>query len=836
MIKLFLILILILAPIARGGTRIWAFAPIQIFTLAALLYSVFKMSVNREIRIKRTPLDIPIVLFLLIFIASWFNSSYAHASIMEFIKLFTLASIFYLTVNFVNTKEDIKKVLNSVLIAATAIALFGILQYIGAIGRSWWAKETFLSATYVNHNHFAGLLELTIPLSIGMFLSEKTFGKKSLYLYSILILCSAFLLSMSRGGWLSLSIAMFFMIMCISMSGRLRFTKKTGIAILFLIIVVGVFAIKAADKNLLADRVSSYGDLDFSGRLGIWKGSLSMIKDNWLLGTGPGTFIYSFPKYRLAGMNMLVNYAHNDYLHVLSDLGIFALAIMAFIIFTILKKAVKTYRVAKSSFKMWISLALGTGILSIAIHGIGDFNFYIPANAILFTVFSAFVFNLSSRKEKEAEPLVIKYGVALRLVLTALVALIIFISGSLAADMCRIGSQKALSNNRSEQAEKMMFLATKIYPLNHKYYYELAKIYDRNADTKRSEGSYKRSVALNPLDAWSWIGLADNYYRRHRVSVSSGDAIGLADLAYRKALELDPLNSYYIKKFAKFLIETGETKLSSNLYKKASYAESKSETLSKNPAMFADGESYQEKADLSFFAQDINKALVFYEMAEHLLEDSDKAKLGQVRCYLKMSLPREAFDKFKELTRAAGYKSVLFASLGDYYLRKGFKRTARRFSERSIALDPKNPEGYQLRYKVLEQFNDVSTILDFNNTPALLELESNRLEIVFDLKKTFASSGCLRLNMVLPAGIYEYTVRARGMQALDIWPHMAVRVNGKSSIDTHVDDIYWQDYAGILVVDYPVNRFEIVFDNDYYDEATAQDRNLYVQSVILKKL
>ena len=828
MMKLFLILILVFAPIARGGTRVWAFAPIQIFTLAMLLYSIFKMSVNREIRIKRTPLDVPIVLFLFIFIASCFNSNYAYASIMEFTKLFTLASIFYLTVNFIKTKEDIRKILNSILVVITAIALFGILQYMGAIDRSWWARENFLSATYVNHNHFAGLLELGIPLSIGLFLSERILGKKSLYLYSTLVLCTAFLLSMSRGGWLSLLISMLFMIMCIAISGKFQLTKKTGIAILFLMIAVGVFALKAADENLLLNRVSSYRHLDFSGRLDIWKGSLGLIKDNWLLGTGPGTFIYNFPKYRLAGMNMLVNYAHNDYLHVLSEMGVFALAIMTFIIFTIVKKAIKTYRVAKSSFKMWISLALATGILSIAIHGIGDFNFYIPGNAILFTVFSAFIFNLSSGKEKRIEPLLVKHGPVFKpLVLVAVTALIIFISSSLTADICSIGSKRALSNNELNKAEYMMSLAARICPLNYKYHYELAKIYDKKTDAERSEQAYKRSIALNPMDAWSWIGLADNYRRRNS---------GLADMAYRKAVELDPLNSYYLKKFAKFLIETGDPKLSSSIYKKASYAQSKSETLSNLPTDFADGENYQGKADLSFFAQDINKALVFYEMAEHLLEDNDRAKLGQVRCYLRMSLPREAFGKFRELKHAADYKSILFASLGDYYLRKGFRGTARRFSERSIALDPENPEGYQLRYKMLERFDDVSRILEFNNTPVLLELESNRLEVVFDLKKTFATDACLRLDMVLPAGIYEYEVRARGKQALGIWPHMAVRVNGKSSIDTHVNDIYWRDYSGILVVDYPVNRFEIVFDNDYYNDATAQDRNLYVQSVRLKNL
>ena len=254
---------------------------------------------------------------------------------MEFIRLMTLAAVFFIVVNFVDTREKIKRIINIMLAAGTGIALFGILQYLGVIDNSWWGNARFLSATYVNHNHFAGLMELTIPLSIGMVLSERGIGKKSVYIYSFLVLSTAFLLSMSRGGWFSLSIAMFFMAVVVFKKGRARFTLFiAGL----LLIVLGAVALNIVDPGLLWRRISSYRELDLAGRLGIWKGTLGIIRHNWFLGTGPGSFIYNFPRYRPAGLNMFVNSAHNDYLQVASEIGIFGLGVMVYVIINIIEK------------------------------------------------------------------------------------------------------------------------------------------------------------------------------------------------------------------------------------------------------------------------------------------------------------------------------------------------------------------------------------------------------------------------------------------------------------------------------------------------------------------
>ena len=851
MTQLFLILILIFAPIARGAVRIWAFAPIQILTLLVSLFCVFKLASDRDpsppkadqddpliigkntprgqITIRRTGLDIPILLFFIVFVISSFNSAYIHGSFMELLRLLNLALIFYIVVNFIRSEAQIKRLLAVIVAIGTGIALFGILQYLGVMQRSWWSSAEFLSATFVNHNHFAGFIGLIIPLSIGMILSEKNTGKKLLYIYSFLILSAAVLLSMSRGGWLSLGISMFFMLVVISRKGKARFVS---FILILSAIALGVFIFKAVDLPVLLERVSSYKELDFSGRLSIWEGTAGMIKDNWVFGTGPGTFIHNFPGYRPLGLNRLINYAHNDYLEVFSDMGIFGLGLMIFTIVSIIKKGLSTYSVAKSSFKKWISLSLATGVLCMAIHSIGDFNLRIPSNAILFTIFSGLLFSIYSKREKECPLLVLKLRPVTNIFIKScavisVLTLSVFISSSLMAEVYSTISEKELSRNDLEQAQGMAVKAMKFNPFNYQYPYRLAGIYSKMGYFTKSEHFYEEAIKLNPIDSWSWIGLGN---------VLKRDNTDLADASYKKALELDPINSYYLKTYARFLVGAGRSQEAASMYKKAAYVMSRSKGLLPLPVIFTDGESYLKAAARAFASQNIDKALTYYKMAGEFLGDDEASILGQVRCYLRLSSTEKAMSEFKKIQPSKRNESIWFASLGDYYLRMHDIDKAKTSYEKSIALDPENPEGYQLRYKISGQNEDRAKIIDFNKLPLSLDQRANGFDVEFELKEGLHNEASLIVDVILPAGIYEFYVRARGKSAKGIWPHMRVMCNNEDSADVFVSDPEWRDYPGIIVVDSPVNSFEIIFDNDYYDEKTMEDRNLYVDSIRLSNL
>jgi tetratricopeptide (TPR) repeat protein len=528
---------------------------------------------------------------------------------------------------------------------------------------------------------------------------------------------------------------------------------------------------------------------------------------------------------------------------------------MVFIIWSIVKKALMTHKIAVTSFKRWSSLALATGILSLSFHSLGDFNFYIPANAIIFTVFSALIFNISSKKEKGFPQLTLKINPVPAVFLKPLAAMVIIvsivlISAALFAEICSTASDKAIARNNLEKAENLALAATKLCRFNYLYPYKLADIYNKKAQRQadgtqyinKSVERYKEALRLNPMDAWSYVGLADSYFQIFRYSLIEGNFRELADNAYKKAIDLDPFNWYYLKKRAGFLLNSGNVDLSSRTYKKVSNAMSKAKGRSSAAGTFINGESYEKIADSAFAGQDINKALVYYEMADAIKGNNENVGLGQIRCYFKMSRIKDALLKYGRMTLSAKNKSMLFASMGECYLNKGYIETAIKFFEKSIAVDSLNPEAYQLGYKISKRrgetadlTGEISKILDFNRMPVSVDFVPGGFNLSLDIKKDIYDKNESGADIFLPAGMYEFKIRARGEDALNIWPHMTVMFNNKRVLDASVSGD-WKEYSGIIIVDCAVNRFGIIFDNDYYDEMSGKDRNLYIDGIKLKAL
>lgn len=127
-------------------------------------------------------------------------------------------------------------------------------------------------------------------------------------------------------------------------------------------------------------------DISYDSRIQMWQGTLALIADHPLWGTGPGTYVSSFPPYRPAGLAWLIDYAHNDYLQVAAEMGLPALVMLVGMIGAALWVGVRTFLRTRSTFKGGLSLGAAGGITAMAVHSLVDFGLHVPANALLFAV------------------------------------------------------------------------------------------------------------------------------------------------------------------------------------------------------------------------------------------------------------------------------------------------------------------------------------------------------------------------------------------------------------------------------------------------------------------
>jgi len=395
-------LILVFSPLARGGIALWAITPVQAI-VACLVFAWLWRFNNEKKRFIRTRLDLPLVLFFILAVVSFVISDYKYASALEAARLLTIGGIFYLGVN--NFRRSMSlKIVTLVIAVAAGASLFGLAQYFLGLQHSWWRPARFLAATYVNHNHFAGYLELATPLAIGLFFGirrddvSSDFKFKSYKLglaISLVVMILALIFSQSRGAWISLLASL--LVMNIVLIKR-KVLKKQSLIFFFLIfILLAAFIIGGYDS--VAKRAESLEDVReenaLNFRMKIWQGTASMIKDNFLTGTGIGTFVWRFPAYRPTRMRTRTYYAHNEYLHMMAEMGVLALPVMLWIIAIVIGSGLRIRRDSRLTEGMVLGAAIG--ILSLALHGLIDFNFHIPANMIVVSCLAGIIMRRSAR-------------------------------------------------------------------------------------------------------------------------------------------------------------------------------------------------------------------------------------------------------------------------------------------------------------------------------------------------------------------------------------------------------------------------------------------------------
>ncbi len=133
------------------------------------------------------------------------------------------------------------------------------------------------------------------------------------------------------------------------------------------------------------DLVQRFGDLFFDptggGRWPIAKDTLQLFAAYPVFGSGLGTFSPALLPYQSFGFDVAWANAHNDYLELLATLGILGFLLVGTLILLVTYGCVRASS-DRDSTRRWLGLACCGSFVAILIHSVGDFNMFVPANAI----------------------------------------------------------------------------------------------------------------------------------------------------------------------------------------------------------------------------------------------------------------------------------------------------------------------------------------------------------------------------------------------------------------------------------------------------------------------
>src|ERR1700746_1064309 len=196
----------------HGAVEDWARAIFE--TGAGLLFLAWAVwfYFHREEQPVRSPLLPPLVAFALVVAGQWFFRATAsvYSTRIEFLLLCADLVVFFLAVQAFRTLEDWRGFVWFGMIFGFLVSLFAILQNLSSNGKLYWFREIRAGVApfgpYVNRNHFAGFVELILPLSLVPIVMGRVRKQRRAVVRLLAVLpIAALFVSASRGGIVSFS-------------------------------------------------------------------------------------------------------------------------------------------------------------------------------------------------------------------------------------------------------------------------------------------------------------------------------------------------------------------------------------------------------------------------------------------------------------------------------------------------------------------------------------------------------------------------------------------------------------------------------------------------------
>ena len=410
--------VIVFTTLALGTVEAWSVAIFQLIVLVlAVLWST-KAILEKHLEIKIPPAALPLSAFLLLGLAQSVavrGSSGQTASLSmdveatrgAIVTIFFLFLAFLIAANFFDNLARLRTLASFLVVFGLALAVFAMIQHFTWEGKMYWfrAVESAGAGTggpFVNRNHFAGYMEMLIPIPLALALSRGAVRNEArlFFGFAAAIMSIALVASLSRGGMVSLLAGLLFLAVVIiyqrrggahsTPESRSGFRPALVIIVMLAAIAAGVVWIGADFdllKRLAHDPLTTTASTD---RRGVWGDTLTMFRANPIFGIGLGAFETVYPVYGRGDGSLIIQFAHNDYLQVLSDGGVVGGAIALWFLLVMARGMAQAAR-TPNPFMRALGVGSAAGIFALLVHSIFDFNLQIPSNALLFLVLASIV-------------------------------------------------------------------------------------------------------------------------------------------------------------------------------------------------------------------------------------------------------------------------------------------------------------------------------------------------------------------------------------------------------------------------------------------------------------
>ena len=346
---------------------------------------------------------------------------------LQSIGVFVLSALLVLLVR---SRRRARWLLTAVFVSGVAEALLAIALTLSGEGLHWFGHRLgtggSASGSFINRNHFAGMLELAGGAGFGLLASGITaqdaalsfnerlrrfghalLGERFAVRVGLALIVVALVLSRSRMG----NVGFFFGLTVAALAAlywwrplpRLLLWMLLSIVLVDVLVLgawVGVdqLAERLAATRIIApvsdpvDAATPAGPGAASGaqsprvepsdteRWLVARATWALWRQQSLIGHGAGSFAVQFPAVKPESVRLFYEHAHNDYLELLAERGLLGFSLWLVAVLTPLALAARVLARTRDPLHRGLALASIAGGSALLLHAVVDFNLQIPAN------------------------------------------------------------------------------------------------------------------------------------------------------------------------------------------------------------------------------------------------------------------------------------------------------------------------------------------------------------------------------------------------------------------------------------------------------------------------
>jgi O-antigen ligase len=417
-----LCVVIVLSALAFGTVHYWALGLFSLGALATVVLWVIDAWNLGKLRISRNLLQIPLLGMLALGVvqllplrdtpasgalsvpASRSLSFDPYSTRMVLLQVATLLIYFAATLVFTDSPHRLRLLVRTIIIFGFFLAIFGLTQSFVSPTKVYWVRELAQSTAFgpfINRHHFAGYMELTLALPLGLlFAGSLEKEKRFVYLFAAVLMGVALIMTNSRGGIISVVAEILFLAALTMFRKRKRRGAEDKAqrvrnaalrSALALVLIVGLFAgvVLLGGESVLSRFVGTVNSDDpTTGRAHFWSVTTDIIRAHPIIGTGLGAFAVVYTRYDSRNGLYRLEQAHNDYLQVLSDGGIVG-AVLGLLFIVMLFRMGFARRESRDDFRSGVAIGALAGCFAVLVHSFFDFTLHTTSNALLFLVLAA---------------------------------------------------------------------------------------------------------------------------------------------------------------------------------------------------------------------------------------------------------------------------------------------------------------------------------------------------------------------------------------------------------------------------------------------------------------